>query len=40
MGEYLTFYGWFNIGFGISQVVVLIAMVTFSLMKLKELKNN
>lgn len=40
MGEYLTFYGWFNLGFVISQILVLIAMVWFSLTKLKEIKNN
>lgn len=40
MGEYLTFYGWFNLGFAISQTLVLIAMVWFSLIKLKEIKNN
>ena len=37
MGEYLTFYGWFNLSFAISQTIVLIAMVTFAL---KRLKNN
>ena len=40
MGEYLRFYGWFNLGFAISQTLVLIAMVGFSLMKLKEINKN
>ena len=40
MGEYLRFYGWFNLGFVISQTLVLMAMVGFSLIKLKEIKKN
>lgn len=40
MGEYLRFYGWFNLGFAISQTLVLIAMVGFSLIKLKEINKN
>ena len=40
MGEYLRFYGCFNLGFAISQTLVLIAMVGFSLMKLKEINKN
>lgn len=39
ISEYLKFYGWLNVGFSISQTLVLIAMVGFSLMKLKEIKN-
>jgi len=39
-GEYLIFYGWFNLGFAISQTLVLITMVVFSLMKLKELNTT
>ena len=39
MGEYLIFYGWFNLGFAISQALVFTAMVWYSLIKLKELKN-
>ena len=38
MGEYLTFYGWFNIGFTISQILVLIGLATYSIIKLKNLK--
>ncbi len=40
MGEYLMFYGWFNLGFAISQTLVLIILVWFLLNKLKEIKNN
>ncbi|WP_179019174.1 hypothetical protein [Winogradskyella forsetii] len=40
MGEYLIYYGWFNLGFAISQTLVLIAMVGFSLIKLKEINKN
>ena len=39
MGEYLMFYGWFNIGFVISQTLVFITMVGFLLIKLNELKK-
>jgi hypothetical protein len=38
MGEYLKFYGWFNLGFVISQILVFITMVGFLLIKLNELK--
>lgn len=37
MEEYLMFHGWFNLGFVISQTLVLVAMVWFSLIKLKEI---
>jgi hypothetical protein len=40
IGEYLRFYGWFNLGFVISQTLVLMAMVGFLLIKLKEIKKN
>jgi|TARA_B110000238_G_scaffold199322_1_gene246132 hypothetical protein len=40
MGEYLTFYGWFNLGFVISQIIVFISIVWILLIKLNELKNN
>lgn len=39
-GEYLSFYGWFNLGFAVAQIVTLIAIVWFSLSKLKEWQNN
>ena len=36
-GNYLLFYGWFNLGFVISQIVVLITLVGFSLIKIKRI---
>lgn len=38
IGEYLNFYGWFNFGFTISKILVLIGIVTYSLLKLKTIK--
>ncbi|TBW27179.1 hypothetical protein [Gramella sp. KN1008] len=40
IGEYLTFYGWFNIGFTISQILVLIGLAAYSIVKLKNFKQT
>jgi len=40
MGEYLIFYGWFNIGFTISQILVLIGVATYSIVKLNNFKTT
>jgi hypothetical protein len=40
MGEYLIFYGWFNIGFTISQILVLLGLATYSFFQLKKLNSR
>ncbi|WP_412559697.1 hypothetical protein [Winogradskyella sp. MIT101101] len=40
IGEYFLFYGWFNLGFAISQTLVLIIIVVYLFKKLKEIKDN
>ena len=39
-GEYLIFYGWLNLGFAISQSLILIALVVISLKKLNNQDIN
>ena len=36
--SFLMFYGWFTAGFGISQMITLVSLVIYSLIKLKRLK--
>ncbi|MDO7138172.1 hypothetical protein [Algibacter lectus] len=38
--SFLVFYGWFTAGFGISQMISLISLVIYLLIKLKDLNNN
>ena len=40
INSFLMFYGWFTAGFGISQMITLVGLVIYSLIKLKDLNNN
>ena len=38
--NYLTFYGWFNIGFGVSQILAIILLFSYFLITLRKTKIN
>jgi hypothetical protein len=40
MSEWLSFYGWFHVGFGVSQLLVLGILVGIFFVKLRHLNNN